>query len=245
MPIATENRIVVRASRRSSGERHRCSSPAVSSTPNGTTCRGNPDLAVAEERQDDGGQHQGGRVQGGHPAPAGDGEQPGTGQRADQPQSLADGGQQTVRRSHQVHRQHGLHQTGDGRVEHDAAEPVPDGHGEQEPQLVAVLHEPERHTTAALIEVESDHHRPPGQSIDHHARERGEQARSDHGEHRQTGDGVAARQRLGPDAEDQQQRPLAEHRQGLTGQQQPEVTVSEELTHRVAHRARPAAASGR
>src|SRR5262249_20558081 len=61
--------------------------------------------------------------------------------------------------------------------------------------------------------------------------ERREQARSGEREEDEPGGAVRPGQHLGPDAEDDVHHPVAEHRERLAGQQEPDVVAPEERLH--------------
>src|SRR5439155_23061825 len=72
---------------------------------------------------------------------------------------------------------------------------------------------------------------PLAQPVDDEAAEWSDEPREREHEEDESGGTVRPRQHLRPDAEDDDHRPVAEHRQGLAGEEQPEVRPREQRLH--------------
>jgi hypothetical protein len=90
------------------------------------------------------------------------------------------------------------------------------------------VHREERHERHRGAEVDRDQEPAARGAVDEDAAERREHGGGDDGEEREARGGVRASELLGPDAEHEEHRAVAEERQRLPGEQEPRVAHAEQ-----------------
>ena len=195
-------------------------------------------LPHAHAPEEEGRRREGGGVEHGDGAAAEHGIEAGPRERRDDPQALARGREHAVRLREELLREHDLEQRRAGGVEDGAEGPVGERDRVDQPGVAAVVDEQQHEHERAEHAVGDDHQRPPAHPVGEQPTERREQRARGEGEERQPGERARAGQRLHPDREDDQHRPVAERRQRLAGEQQPGVAVREEGAHQARSRAR-------
>ncbi len=119
-----------------------------------------------------------------------------------------------------------------------AAEAVERRHEIDEPHLALVVHEEQQADDAGHRDVRRDHQRSLAHAVDEQSAERRGEAREREDEEDETGLRVRAGQHLGPDAEDDDHRPVAEHRERLPREEQTHVAAAEQRAHQAARKTR-------
>ena len=165
-----------------------------------------------------------------HPAP-GDREQPCSGQRADQSQALPDRREHAPCVADQLVGEHHLQQSRLAGAEERVDESVQEGHEVDQPELFPAVDEEEQQHDRGPGDVAPQEERTPGEPVDDHAGERGQQRRDGEGEEHQPGGAVAPGQLLDPDRHGEEEGSVAEEREALTDDVAAGVAVLPELAH--------------
>ena len=120
-------------------------------------------------------------------------------------------------------RQQGGQQRRLAGAEHRVREPVDGGDRVEDPDVAAVVDEQQRQHGRSGGEVGDDQQPPARDAVDEQAGQRREQRRRGDEEHDHAGGRAAAGQHLGPHAERQPHRAVAEQRERLAGDVEPHV----------------------
>ena len=139
-----------------------------------------------------------------------------------------------VRLGEQLLRQHDLEQRRAGGVEDSPEGPVGERDRVDQPRVAAVVDEQEHEHDRPEHAVGDDHQRPPAHPVGEQPAEWRQQRARGEGEERQAGERARPGQRLHPDREDDEHRPVAERRQRLPGEQEPGVAMRQERAHQLA-----------
>ena len=158
-------------------------------------------------------------------------EEAGADDRRKDPESLAHGLEEAVRLAELLVREHRPQHRGARRPEDVAAEPVQQCDGVEDPEIRAVVHEQEQAHRRREREMRHDHQPPLRQPVDDDPAER----RYEPGHAEEEEDDPGLRIRPGedprPDAERDEHRPVAEHRQELAGEEEADVRAAEDGAH--------------
>ena len=159
------------------------------------------------------------------------GEEPGSGDRRDDPKSFAHRLQHAVRLTELLVRQHRLQHRGACGGEDVAAEAVEQRHDVEQPEIRAAVHEQQQAHHGREGKVRPDHQTPFREPVDDDPAERGHQTGQSQEEEDDPGFGVRSGQNTGPDPEGDVHRPVAEHRQELPAEEKADVPAAENRAH--------------
>src|SRR5581483_3392429 len=162
---------------------------------------------------------------------SGRGEEAGAGERSDEAEALADRLVRAVRLGEELVGEHRLQHCGARRREDVAEETVETRDEIEEPDVAAIVHEEKKAHHAGEGELRADHQRPLHDSVDEEAAERRGEAREREHEEDEPRGAVRPGELLRPDREREEHHPVAEHRDGLAGEELPDVPACEQGSH--------------
>src|SRR5207253_4297692 len=108
----------------------------------------------------------------------------------------------------------------------------------EEPEVAAVVHEQQQAHDRGEAQMRRDHQRALAQPVDDEPADRRDQPGEREHEEHEPGLRVRAGQNLRPDAEDDDHRPVAEHRQRLASEEQAHVAACDQRAHQPARTTR-------
>jgi hypothetical protein len=138
-------------------------------------------------------------------------EQRGTAERRHQPQALAYRLQGAVALGEQFLRQDLLDKAAQRRAGHQQGHSIKDSHGVDEPDLVPIADQEQRHQSHPGAHEGGDQEWLAAEPVDDPTEQRRGQCRRDHSENRGTSKAVGTREGLDPDCQYQQEGGVAHH----------------------------------
>ena len=188
-------------------------------------------LGEGQSAHHDGGDQEPDSPDGGQHAATDQRVEPGTGQRADQPQALAHRLEHPVGLTEQVGGDEFPDQSTEHHADREVRQAVERGHPVDDPHVARVAHREERGEQHRHGEV-GDHEDPtPWVPVDDPADQWCEHPRGDDHEDDGAGEGVRSGQVLHPDGECQQQHRLGDHAGQQSAEEQAEVRASQDGAH--------------